>query len=179
MDRRAGQAALRVALILEEFTPGEIREALSLLGADRNVDLRGLLGSVAGLGGTSGTKRANGAKPGAPGGQSLGESRALQRIKTTEPDKYTMLSDFEKQLRTGRILPTMEDLRVFGRSLQKQFTTGKTRRDAVGRLTSLLAQMDLPSLRETLARQATRRPGQEDSYRKLAEHIISGPTRTR
>jgi hypothetical protein len=169
MSRRVRQAALRIMTLLEEFAPEELAEALSLIGEGPEQDLLAFLRRIA-----SAPPRPSRPRVARSEALSSGETRALQKVKHTDGEKYRVLSEFEGRIRGGAILTTLEDLRAFGDSLTKHFAPGKSRKEALERVMALLATMDLGAIREAIARVPPGRGGGEGAYRRLANHIISG-----
>lgn len=170
MNSRARQAALQVLLLVEEFSPDELAAAVSLIGGREGEDLLAYLSRIA-----QGPRKPNAPRPknGHPG--SRGEARALQDIKLTDPAKYDVLRDFETLIREGKVLRTMDDFRAFGKVLGKDFMPGKSRKDSIGRLMAVLAQMDLESIRAAVAKAPSKTSEEESAFRRLANQIISGP----
>src|SRR5262249_33965212 len=103
-----------------------------------------------------------------------GETRALQELRRTDPDKYQILKRFETRIREGSILTTLDEFRAFGEVLDKGFAPGKSRKEALGRLMALLALMDRETLETAVAKVPASAARDDDSYRRLANHIISG-----
>jgi hypothetical protein len=170
MNPRARRAALTILLLKEEFSPTELAEAVSLISGHEGEDLLAYL-SRAGSG-------PHGPSPPHSKGGGLnarGETRALQEVKQADAEKYVVLRDFETLIREGRVLRTLDDFRAFGIVLGKDFTPGKSRKDALGRLMAVLAKMDLESIRSAIAKAPSRSGEEENAFRRLANQIISGP----
>ncbi len=167
MTRGARQAALRILLLQEEFSPQEIADALSLLGSVEKEDLVAFLQRTASE--RAGRKDAQ-RRPANLEGQ---HTRALQALRRRSPEKYEVLLPFEEAIRRGEVLPTLNDLRAFGRSLSKTFNVGKSRKDALSRLIELLADMDIEAIKLASSRAASssESPG---AFQRLADHLISG-----
>jgi hypothetical protein len=170
MNRKARQAALRILLLTEEFSPEELSEALSLIGGRKEEDLSSFLARMAS---SSRKPRRSTSRDSSRGS---GESRALHDLKSIDIAKYQILRDFENAVREGRVLRDLDEFRAFGRVLAKDFTPGKSRKEALARLTALLAQLDVEAIRSALAKvPSIAGPDGENSFRRLANQIISGP----
>lgn len=171
MNRRTTKAALEIQLLLQEYSAAEISDALSMVGGREGEDLLGFLARTASLS----PERRQRQSVGKHGGlSSTGETRALQELKDTNPDKYEVLKEFEGKIRAGVILSTLDDFREFGKSLGKAYKPAKSRKEALGQLMGVLAQMQLEELREAIAKAQIARSRDEEAYGRLAEHIITG-----
>lgn len=170
MSRRARKAALEILLLMEEYSAEDLAEALSLMGGQKGEDILGFLARMAPV---SSSRPAGPQRRG--GGFSVkGETRALQDLKQSDPEKYRILSEFEVRIRQGTILPTLDDFRAFGKVLGKNFNPGKSRRLALGQLMAVLAQMELSALQAAIAKVPAGSEKSEGAYGRLAEHIIGG-----
>jgi hypothetical protein len=168
MNKRSRQAALRIRLLVEEFSPQELNEALAFLGGQPEEDLLHFLNRIKSTtaGGQSSRRvpRGKGTKP----------SRALDAIRDTEPEKYQLLRTFEQHLWEGDRLRSLHDVRTFGQMLDKDFDTGKSRHEGIGRLMKKLAEMGLEDLREVIRRAPVSNVEESDGFLRLSRHIISG-----
>ena len=170
MNRKVRQAALRILLLTEEFSSDELAEALSLIGGQKDEDLGEFLKRMA-----SSPKR-SARTDAASASRGQGETRALQELKSIDIEKYQVLRDFENAIRERRVLRDLDEFRAFGRILGKDFTPGKSRKEALTRLMSVLAQLDVDSIRSAIAKAPLRiASDDETSFRRLANQIISGP----
>jgi hypothetical protein len=170
MNRRTRQAALRVLLLVEEFSAEELAEAVSLIGGQEGEDLLAYLGRT-----TEGPRKPNASRSQDGKRKSHGETRALQEMKQTDPAKYEMLREFETLVREGQVLRSMDDFRAFGKVLGKDFTPGKSRKESIGRLMAVLAQMDLESIRAAIIKVPSGTSAEQSAFHRLANQIISGP----
>jgi hypothetical protein len=169
MNHRTRQAVLRILMLTEEFSCEELAEAVTFLGGQKEEGIFAFLKSMAPSQKRPSTPRSAGA-----GLNAKGETRALQELKSVDGAKYQVLREFERAIREGRVLKTLDDFRAFGTILGKDFTPGKSRKEALGRLMAVLARMDLESIRAAIAK-APARSGEETAFRRLANQIISGP----
>ena len=171
MNRRPRKAALGIQLLLEEYTAEELAEALGLVGGQKGEDLVTYLARTIP---PPSQRRPAPSRNGRSGFSAKGETRALQELKNSDPDKYRMLSEFECRIREGTILPTLDDFREFRTVLGKGYKPAKSRKLALGQLMALLAQMDLAAIQAAIAKAPTGQARSEDAYGRLADHIISG-----
>ena len=166
MSQRPRKAALEIQLLLEEYTSEELAEALVLIGGHKDEDLLSFL--------------ARSSEPGEvrPRSERKDSARSvavvLEELKTTDPEKHRILSDFEARLRREEVLPTLDDVRVFGKRLKKDYKPAKSRRAASHQLITLLAAMELATLQAAIAKVPLERERSEGAYGRLAEHLISG-----
>jgi hypothetical protein len=167
-NRRAREAALRIQLLLEEFTLQELEEGLSLLGALRGEDLlRFLLRRV-----SSQQSR----KKSVAAARKTDDLFSLRRI---DPEKYDVIQSFGARLRDGSVLPTLDSCRAFGKDLSKDFDAGKSRKEAIGHLLALMAKMNTAEIRSAITKANSLYESREgtEPFQRLAGHIISGSTR--
>ncbi len=168
MNSRVRKATLRILMLLEEFSPEELAEAVSLIhGQER--DLLAFLRRK-----SSSPKRVSPPNARKAMFSTKGETRALQELKRTDGEKYQILKDFETSIREGKLLRTMDEFRAFGTVLGQEIGKVKSVKDALGPLMAELASLDLNSIREAIAKVPTRQGEEEDAYRRLANQIISG-----
>jgi len=172
MNKRTRLAALRIALIEEEFTRQEIREAVRILEGDAVSPelLARLLENGDGASGSAGRSRRR--RP-----LHLQQSRPVAALRDSEPDKYALLSQLDRLLREGKILPHVDDIRRLGESLSKGFSSRRSRRDAISKLMGVLAARPLEEIRETFDQLASSSATSEAGYQELADFIIGGSER--
>jgi hypothetical protein len=168
MNKRSRQAVLRIQLLVEEFSPQELSEALAFLGGQPAEDLLQFLdrmkASTAGGSSSPKTPRGKGTKP----------SRALDAIRESDPEKYELLRTFEEQMWHGERLRSLHDVRTFGQTLDKDFDPGKSRQEGIGRLIKKLVEMKLEDLREIIRRVPVSSAEESEAFLRLSRHIISG-----
>jgi hypothetical protein len=170
MNRRVRQAVMRIMLLTDEFSSEELTEAVALIGGQKDEDLLSFVKRL-----SPSPRRASESRSSESHG-ARGESRALQDLKAVGGEKYEVLRDFERALREGSLLKTLDDFRAFGKHLEKAFTPGKSRIQALGRLMAILVTMDLDSIKTAIAKTPSRSSEGDDSYRRLANQIMSGST---
>ncbi len=167
MNRRARQAALRIMMLLEEFSSEELAGGLALLGEGDERDLPTFLARMA-----SASRRSSARQEGKPAAS--GESRVLQAVKQTDPEKYQFLRNFEAQLREGSVLRTLAAVRDFGESLTKTFGPVKSRKEAVECLMTELASLDMGSARAAIDRISPSAEEGENGLRRFTNQLLSG-----
>jgi hypothetical protein len=169
MNRKVRLAVLRILILLEEFSPEELAEAVSHINGQPTEDLLGYLARS-----TSSSKDSSAPRPHGPGLSTEGETLALQALKSTDTEKYQILKDLEGAIREDRALKSMGEVRKFATLLDKDFNPGKSRKEALGRLIALLAKMDIAAIRTAIGKMPMTSDGTADSFRRLANQLISG-----
>lgn len=169
MNRRVRQAVLKILLLKEEFSTQELAEAIALIDGGEDEEVLAILKSMA-------PEPRERVAPCSPRAQfsRRGETRVLQDLKHTNREKYEVLREFETLIREGGTLQTLDEFRAFGKILAKDFSPGKSRKEALVRLMTLLAQMDLESVRAALARLPASSVDEATAFHRLADKIISG-----
>src|SRR5690349_15818631 len=124
MKKRVLQAALRIALVREEFSDEEIREAVELL--ENGEDTIGLLSFLSGKDKKSEARQSTKPKENIAFEQ---RSKAVLALENTDPEKYRLLSEFESSLHRNRLLPHIGELRSLGEKLSKGFSGRNSRKD--------------------------------------------------
>ena len=166
MNRRERLAALKIAALLEEFSPRELGRAADALSGNTPLPapldelLRGAGGRAAG---------------GAPRGQPdrLRESRAVQALKERDPDRHRLLAEFEVLLRRNEVLPRTRDLSDFARDLDIDVGQRARRQDVISKLMARLVELPIESAREVITSVPdSDAPG--DGYHRLATYIYKG-----
>jgi hypothetical protein len=170
MSKRVKQAILRIMLLLEDFSPDELREAVSHVAGRRAEDLLAFLNH---LSGGVHKARTHGSKSASAAGQ--GHTHAVAALRHADPDKYQLLAEFEARVRNGEILATLDDFRSIGKLLGKEFQPGKSRKEALGRLMAVLAHMDLDSIGRVIRLAPADKGRADEAYQRLADRIIRGP----
>ena len=167
MTRRRKLAALRILTLREEFSESELRDALSL-AEELSVAL------------TSGTRqRGKSARLVQPHASALSgsASRVVAELRERDPPRYSILSQIDKSIRLGDILPRMADIRRVGCSIDKEFVSGKSRKDAVPRLMETLAKLPISDLEHAYEKWKKEVPihgGRDTGYDELAQFLITG-----
>nr|VFJ49041.1 MAG: hypothetical protein BECKDK2373B_GA0170837_102221 [Candidatus Kentron sp. DK] len=167
MNKQVRQAALELMLLQEKFTKKDLKEAFALVSDKGNTALAEFLS-------TPPTKQPTRREANKQTGNGL--SKSVQALKETDPERYALLSDFEKKLRQETILPTLNGIRRVGMSFSKEFQAGKSRKETIPRLMAVLATMPPDALKEKLGTVVDRvhRASDDDSYQDLARFLITG-----
>jgi hypothetical protein len=168
---QAHKAALRIALIREEFSESDILEAVRLLEeAGTTSALFSFLARRETQPRTAG--KGSNRRSGSSGSS---RSRALMEVEKTDPEKFRILDEFERLIRLGTILPDLEDIRKLGERLSKRFVAGKSRKETIGRLMALIADLPLETVRQVIKESLSSVNLSRDSgYQDLANFIIRG-----
>jgi hypothetical protein len=74
----------------------------------------------------------------------------LNGLKQSDPEKHRLLSDFVARLKRKEVLPDAEDIRRFAQTIGQKSIQGRSRRELVNELTSLLVESSLDQLRVVL-----------------------------
>jgi hypothetical protein len=170
VNNKSRMAALEIQLLVEKYSAEELAQALAIIGAHEGEDLESFIARVA----------SPSIRPGVPstrgrsGLSTRGRTSALQQLRNSAPEKYRVLSEFESRIREGGILATLDEFREFGKVLGKDFGPVKSRKQALGQVMRLLAQLEFPAIEAAIAK-APRGPSRsEGGYGRLANHLISG-----
>lgn len=163
MNSRERLAALKIATLLEEFSPEELAEAATALSYTSTLPepLSDLLHKKAG------STQKRGAK------ENSRESKAIQALKETEPRKYELLADFEAKVRRGEVLKNTRRLIQLVSDLGLDAKATTSRQVALGRLMKHLADLPVEHASELIA-MFPEDPDPSDSYRRLATYIHKG-----
>lgn len=161
--------ALQIAALFESHSEREWRLALDML-AKHGVD-GGILEGLASIakkkpvvGGRSASKK------GRPDAKGL-----LSSLRETEPEKYEVLSEFERLLKNKQVLETHEGLRRFAESLSKDFIAGKSRADSINPLLRILLPKSTVEIEREISKVASFGVrGDTDGYLRLAKYLIKG-----
>lgn len=165
---RTRALALRIALLLEEYSQDEIAAAIRLLKS--HADVSSLLSFM---------------KDPSPKKEKLSgkrvraveapASKVLLQLRDVEPRKYELLREFEAMLRAGTALPTFDDLKRFGERISKEFVLRKSRNESINPLLLVLLSRPVEEIEELLrlAKTTDASPG-EDQYLRLARFLMKG-----
>ncbi|WP_157753752.1 hypothetical protein [Lysobacter capsici] len=165
---RTKALALRIALLLEEYSQDEINAAIDLL--KKQGQSSSLLSFLT-------PQRKDRVRAGVKK-KSFSEqfsSKLLFGLKDSEPHKYEILREFEGMLRSGAVLASFDDMKRFGERVSKDFTPKKSRSESINPLLRVLLDRSSEELEE-LSRLAKSHEGSpdEDQYSKLASFLIKG-----
>lgn len=165
MQARVKLAALRILAIREEFNNAELRDALSL--AEHLSNSFGL--ELSRRAKKEHTGRAN-------RGLADSESRAVANLRDCDPDRYSILSKIDRSVRLGIMFPRLSDIRRAGCSLDKEFASGRSKKDAIPRLMEKLAELSISELERKYGDwnvESDDKTGERE-YDDLAEFLIRG-----
>lgn len=173
MTRSNLSLALQIAQLIEENSEKEIRSAVNLLqthgvGSD-------LLEFLAHRNTRSAAPKGRADSASARPSLENTTSLAVLQLREIDPDKYRLLSEFDKMVRRGQVLTTLEDLKRFGEKISKDFQPRKSRKDTIGHLLSTMAERPLSDI-EKLVEFAAQFDvvGDADQYQRLAQFLIKG-----
>lgn len=171
MNSRVSSLARRITAIKKEFSEREIQRAVKLLEKDSSGSP---LSAYLSNGTKSTTRRAK--SPGRRKTSLDQRSRAVLRLQHQDPEKYRVLSEFDSQLRKGRVLPKVNDIRNLGESLTKDFTSRSSRRDSISKLMEILATRSLDEIAEVVdaVLSVDEQDNEKSDYQRLADFIITG-----
>ena len=170
MRRRIDQAALRIALLIEEFSESELSEAVGLL-KQHGADASSLLFYLSGRVERERRRISTSVKAQQKAPQVQGRIFELQ---ATDPEKYEVLNDFQEQLRNGTVLSDFDEMKRFGSILSKGFVPTKSRKDTIPALVACMAERPLTEISEILAKLSNFEPSRDGGYQELADFIIKG-----
>ncbi len=167
--------ALRIALLLEEHSERELQSAVKLLRerGSRSV----LLDLLNGEHEPTPPKYKGQTSPSRPIEETT--SLAVLQLREADPDKYRLLSEFDKMVRRGQVLATLEDLKRFGERISKDFQPRKSRKDTIGRLVATMAERPLRDIERLVEFAASFGvAGDTDEYQRLAQFLIKGRSKS-
>jgi len=102
-------------------------------------------------------------------------SKIVADLSGKEPEKFEMLSRFDKAFRQGEVLKSLELIRVTGASIDKSFNPGKSRKGAISKFMKLLASLPTTEARNQIDRileEERNSYDSEEAYSRLAAFII-------
>ena len=177
MKQRIKQLILKFLLIQEEYSTREIEEALSFLkrkGSDA-ILFDYFLGKPQESGATP-SPRQKSAK--------VSEDRlspAVAKLEGVEPEKFSILSDFERLVRKVEILPRVSDMRELVNSLSKEWPSYKSRRESIPDLMSRLSQLPLEQIKIIFSQSLSHEKINVNSseYHRLANYLITGTSESK
>nr|VFK42946.1 MAG: hypothetical protein BECKTC1821D_GA0114238_101434 [Candidatus Kentron sp. TC]VFK42947.1 MAG: hypothetical protein BECKTC1821E_GA0114239_102226 [Candidatus Kentron sp. TC]VFK57274.1 MAG: hypothetical protein BECKTC1821F_GA0114240_101624 [Candidatus Kentron sp. TC] len=172
MNKQVRQATLELMLLREKFTKKDLDTAFALVSDKDNAAIMEFLSAPPTK---RPTRREANKKSG--NGSSTELSHVVRGLKDKDPKRYELLAAFEKKIRQGTILPTLDNLRGVGFSFSKEFQTGKSRKETIPRLMAVLATRpfdDLEKRLDAVVEKARCAPEDDNSYQELAEFLING-----
>lgn len=171
MNSRILQVALRIALIQEEFSEEEILEGVNLLK-----EKGGASELLAYLSGNKAKKRVSqlSSRTSRKKVSHQSENSPIPtNLKTENPEKYVLLTDFENSIKKGEILSDSIEIRRLGESLNKGFYAKNSRIDLINQLLKLLVPLSVEEIKNFIAK-INQVPHNVDEYQQLANFIIEG-----
>ena len=171
MNTRIMQIALKIALIREEFKEAEILQAVQFL--EEKGTTSALLDHLAGR-----DVKPTIQKPARRKTKPIDEQRsqAVIALEQKDPEKYQVLSEFDSMLRKSEVLPQLSDIRRLGEQLSKDFPVVKSRKEAISKLMTTLADHPIEGIREILQSALSSSNLDKSEYQQLAGFIITGET---
>jgi hypothetical protein len=79
----------------------------------------------------------------------------LEKLKQLDEGKYTLLSDFYRQLRDGSLLPEAQDIRHYAQMIGLKEISGKSRKDMIRKLMLFLFEQPAARLKVDLQKAAS------------------------
>lgn len=170
MNKSTFSLALRIALLMEEFSERELREAASLIEARGGGSF--LLDYISG---GSTEKKSRVSKKASGHRKDVIQSKVLSELKLQEPEKFRLLFEFEAMLRRGAALATFEDVKRFGEQLSKEFVPRKSRKESISPLIALIADRPLNEIRKIIDQGASfDGSANADEYQRLGKFLVKG-----
>lgn len=167
--------ALRIALLIEENSDRELQAATKLL-RERGVK-SGLLDFLEQRNRTSIEKPRDATFKSRNADDTT--SLAVSQIRELDPEKYRLLSEFDRMIRHGQVLITHEALRRFGERISKEFQPRKSRKDTISPLMAVIAERPLEEIERLIEFAASFGiSGDTDEYQRLAQFLIKGREKT-
>jgi hypothetical protein len=171
MKSRVLQIALQIALIKEQFTEKEILEAVKLL-EEQNTS-SALLAHLSACETQPKNSKESGRKS-----KPINEqwSKTVKKLESNDPEKFGLLSDFEKLLRQRKVFPKLNDVRRLGGQLSKDFAPRKSRREVISQVMTLLVGKPIEEIEKIVKDSVptTLFDDDESEYQQLARFIITG-----
>jgi len=113
-----------------------------------------------------------------PTKRSAGISRTVFELKGKDPEKFEILLIVDQLLRAGEVLPTLDNIRELGSSIDKNFIAGKTRKESIPKFLKLIASLPIDRLKaliNNVVKSANDHPYDDnEAYRNLASFLIQG-----
>jgi hypothetical protein len=165
------QAVLKILSLQNEFTKGELNEAFNFIRESRIDTIFDKFGPSQKSGSVrdAGVRKSS-AKP--AGNERLID---LSSFQVDDPEKLEILSMFVEGLQSGKYLSSLDSIRKFGLSLEKDFYAGKSRKDAVPKIVELVAKMPVDDVRKFVRRVIDTKEDAgmlDKGYQNLAEFLL-------
>lgn len=167
--------ALRIALLLEEYSERELQSAVKLLRE------RGSTSVLLDLLSEKHERKPPQSKSQTYPSRSVEEatSLAVRQLREVDAEKYRLLAEFDKMVRRGQVLATLEDIKRFGEHISKDFQPRKSRKDSIGHLMAIMAERPLRDIEQLVEFAASFGvAGDTDEYQRLAQYLIKGQSKS-
>jgi hypothetical protein len=170
MTRSARTLALQIALLIEENSDRDIREAVKLL------ERHGHGGKLLEYLSKRSLRDEQQSQEPLTSAKALQDitSRAVLKLEGAEPEKFELLSDFDAAVRHGHMLASNDILRRFGEMISKSYEPRKSRRENISAIMSLLAERTLDDTKQLIKMAASLGANSADEYQNLAKFLIKG-----
>ena len=168
MKSKIKQAVLKLMLLQEEFTENELKEAINYINDNKKSPLNNLFNKVPG---------SNIKKDRSPSKSfDEQESKVIQDIKNSEPEKYRVLSDFDSLIRKGAILTSHDEIKTLASKLSKEFPKTRSRKESVPKLMALFVKLEISNIKSLIEEiiKTSNSSNNESEYQRLAQFIIQG-----
>ena len=141
MKDRSHSVALQIAQIIEENSSQDVSKAVAILRKCGSIsELLGYLIAVPESSTSTRVKKSSGpATRTKPIDQIV--SKAVRELEKSDPDKFVVLSRFDRLVRQGKALESNDSLRRFGENISKDFRHRSARKDNISALMTVLAHM--------------------------------------
>ena len=170
MKQRIKLAISRILTLQAEFTPSELKLAISLI---KKMEIDNFL-------------KLEDPSPEKNGSRNSRENKAsdniinqgtIRSIEGIEPEKFSALSNLIDELNNKKLFLKLDEIRNFALAIDKNFKTGKTARETLPKFISLLQNLPIEDLNRTIKEIRERSKNElkiDDSYQNLAQFLIKG-----
>lgn len=167
MRGRVRKAALQILLLQTEFTQSELAEAARYVSENSTDDFLELFKD---------TRAPEGRKKPRAVAFTDQVSPAVAALEGRDVAKYELLREVDSLVRSGQILPKLEDVRKLGERISKEFDSGKSRKEAVPKLMLELSSKPTPEIRALFQEIVQTAEDGSSEYAALASFLIHGKT---
>lgn len=104
-------------------------------------------------------------------------SKVVADLKMLDQERFELLSRFDKSLRNGEIMISLDSIRGAGLAIDKEFNPGKSRKGAISKFMKLLVSIPVDDARKQInyILESERNSDDKDNaYSKLATFLIRG-----
>jgi histone H3/H4 len=109
--------------------------------------------------------------------RSSASAHILNALQATDQEKYRLLDELERILRSNKPAIRMDEIRRIATSIDKEKDIGKSKKEAIPKLLEVLAANpidDIRSFARPIFRKTLSRKESDDSYNKLAKYLVRG-----